>query len=432
MGSAGDEAWAFVPRDMLPVLTRLYVAGGQPTNPFQHIFGLSSSPKLNDVCDGSCAAASDWHTVLVSGEGAGGSHYFALNISAHPAAGTPISLLWTTANDSSWTNRGGESWSVPAFGFTGASPLKSMVAFGSGYDDTPSDGQDQGPWYNAFNPMTGATLLQTQLVKPSGTVAEYGVFADGATALDATTGKAIAAYQADLGGRIWRFAAGTTNASSPLINSGVTHPYYYNSPAAMSRADGSVVLAANDSTYYDDSMNLGTPNYVPNLTVALDVAGAVAASVSLPVTGICADQCHLRNCSGCPKFSGTARPVSSPVILLNTDPVATSGAQVLFSIYQPSTNACNLGQTALVVVDVVLGSNNSLSLVQSEAKAVPGGGLSAGVMLGAGGEVVSGNSGRGTGQSTISKVSGSATPYQIGSSSTVFTAKMVGVSETSN
>lgn len=427
-GNAGDEAWAYVPPDMLKVLTTLYVNGGQPTNPFQHIYGMSSSPKINDVCSGACAEASDWKTVLVSGEGAGGAHYFALDISALPSAPAPISVLWTTSNDPTYAQKGGQSWSVPAFGFIGSSPLRSIVSFGSGYDSDPKDAYTQGRWFTTLDAVTGAEVFAAQIPMSGSSVVEFAVLADTATAVDPSTQRTIAAYQADLGGRIWRYSQASTNAGKPFYDAGPTHPYYY-APAALPRADGSVVLAAVDSTFYDEKINSGT-NYVPNLTVLLDAGGTAAASVALPVTSICADACHHRDCGSCTKFGPTARPISSPVILVNNDPTATAQVQALFSIYQPATSVCAPGQSALVVLDVEIGANNNVSAVQSEAKAVPGGGLSSGITLGAGGEVVTGNSGRGANaQSSVTAVSGQAKPYSLTQQTSNYSARIVGIAE---
>ena len=80
----GEEAFAFIPNDMLPVITKLYAQGGQelPFDKGQHIFGLASSPKVKDMCIGANCQSStggDWHTVLVMPEGAGGNKPFALD-----------------------------------------------------------------------------------------------------------------------------------------------------------------------------------------------------------------------------------------------------------------------------------------------------------------------------------------------------------------
>src|SRR5262249_31746302 len=188
------EAWAYIPPDGLGDIARLYSNNGQPEDPTKHIYGIASSPKVNDVCTGACAAASDWHTMLVSGEGKGGNVYFALDISGQPTANPPFTVLWHTGNMMPYTQTVGESWSVPAFAFvdSGGNPA-ALLLFGSGYDTT-NDGADQGNYLQIVNAFSGSPFLAPiHLSPPGGLYTTYSVIADSVVARDPNTFRAIAA-----------------------------------------------------------------------------------------------------------------------------------------------------------------------------------------------------------------------------------------------
>ncbi len=52
--AGGSEAFAYIPPEMLPVITKLYAQGGQLPDPSKHIFGLASSPKVKSICTANC------------------------------------------------------------------------------------------------------------------------------------------------------------------------------------------------------------------------------------------------------------------------------------------------------------------------------------------------------------------------------------------
>ena len=175
---AGEEAFAFIPLDMMPVINKLYAQGGQnlsadqrvdgTTNSTkahrnlladkgQHVFGLAGSPKVKDMCWGTGCTSSDgsgWHTVLLMTEGPGGNKPFALDITnvvaedafnglTIGAAGTG-SLLWSAAvidradGTHKWDKALGENTSVPAFYMRpslGAAANRLLLS--SGYPTVP-------------------------------------------------------------------------------------------------------------------------------------------------------------------------------------------------------------------------------------------------------------------------------------------------------
>jgi hypothetical protein len=438
---AGSEAWAYVPPDLLPSIASLYASNGQPNDPLRHVYGVASSPKVNDVCTGGCADAADWKTILVSGEGPGGTAYFALDITATPAAPSayqgppPFTVLWHTQDSSLRSAYGGtlgQSWSVPAFAFVGTTSTAAILLFGSGYDGNPADANDQGAYLSVANAAAGTAYLSLpHLGAPASPVATYAVIADSTVAVENSTNKAVAAYQADLGGRLWRLDGGSTApGGTPLYNAGVTHPFYY-SPAVLVTSGRNVVIALNDSTFDDPDLNRCTSTcttaacgcYTPNLTVLFDNDGVLDAEhkVEKPLTDVYQANYNRRACtSTCPKFTSAARPVGSPLLLTNNADGATASLQALFLIYQPSSDSCTMGTSTLVVLDIT-----GTTVVQSVAKQMAG--KASGLFVGAGGEVMVAASGAGSNPSKLSVVAGepSATTF----AGTAATARVVGVAE---
>jgi hypothetical protein len=434
-GAAGAEAWAYVPPALLPVLGSLYANNGEPTAPTEHIYGIASSPKVYDVCSGACATQSDWKTVLIAGMGAGAANYFALDITATPTspagynASPPFSVAWQTADSTRATNytpRIGQSWSVPAYAFVGSGTTTTISPMGSGYDTNLADANDQGAWFFLPVSATGAdSIAAAHLAAPGVTLeTDYALLADTGVAIDndivtgSGTQKAIAAYQVDLAGRLWR-SVGATVAPTLLYTASGTpaqHPFFY-SPAILLRDSGTkrVALALADSSFDDPDMNDATA-FTPNLTVLIDangtlenvaITGASGATYTnaVPITDVCLNSCHAKACTGCTKFSASARPIGSPVLLANTyaDPT-TPQIQALFLVYQPAASSCALGHSYLVVLDL---DTSAPDAVQREAKDA-GAGKASGLAIGGGGALIVGTSGMGQNPSMITIVAGSA------------------------
>jgi hypothetical protein len=179
LGSAtyegGEEAFAFIPKDMLPVITKLYAQGGQKlaVDKGEHIFGLASSPKVKDMCfDSGCASSggSDWHTVLVMPEGPGGNSPFALDITkvideTNGLQMNNLKLLWsapTTSDSTTWDKSLGETTSVPSFYFAGylsSGSADNRVLFASGYPTkSGATYTDQGLWILNASVESGAVV----------------------------------------------------------------------------------------------------------------------------------------------------------------------------------------------------------------------------------------------------------------------------------
>jgi Tfp pilus tip-associated adhesin PilY1 len=191
--SAGTEAFAFLPPDMMPAVRQQYTQGGQKPDPYAHIFGLANSPKSKTMCVQHCsdAATAVWKTLLIMPEGYGGSDTFMLDVT-DPFTGTgiadpPVSVRWHTAyvtGSAVYNTLLGNTISLPAFFFNKTTGMDDYrVLFASGYPVT--DGSTtQGRSLVSASAATGA-ILTTNAVAPGAACAqEYTALTDVATARD--------------------------------------------------------------------------------------------------------------------------------------------------------------------------------------------------------------------------------------------------------
>ena len=139
----GEEAWAFVPQDLLPELVTLSNS--------THNYFVDSSPALyiHDVDkDGiiETTGATPDKVILIFGERRGGNHYYALDVS-NPDFPVYMGRISPTevngASDLSYSELG-ESWSEPTIAeisvdVSGTTKTKVGVFFGAGYDNAIED-----------------------------------------------------------------------------------------------------------------------------------------------------------------------------------------------------------------------------------------------------------------------------------------------------
>ncbi|MEY2690237.1 MAG: hypothetical protein RL375_4437 [Pseudomonadota bacterium] len=180
--TAGDELWAFVPTTVIPDLWRL--ADSDYDN--NHRYYVDATANVGDVFDGT-----NWRTILVSGMGAGGRSYFALDIT-NP---TSPSLLWEFTD----TNLG------MSFGNPVITKNKNhtwVVAFSSGYNNV-SPGDGVGRLY-IRNAVTGAEVATLSTgVGSTGTPSNLGRI--NAWVEKDSDNTALRFYGGDMLGNMWRF-----------------------------------------------------------------------------------------------------------------------------------------------------------------------------------------------------------------------------------
>src|SRR5262249_24244878 len=188
------------------------------TSPFYnqlHHFYVDGSPQASDVQFNN----GSWHTVLVSGERAGGNSVFALDVTTPAAITTEAALASKVLWEFSDANMG-LTFSTPAIAQTAAGAaggnLGFTVFFGNGYN-SPS----QQPYLYALNPQTGAPLPGTPInlcaavpgacnnALPNGLSSVVVTNNLGGIGAEATT-----VYAGDLQGNMWR--VDVSNANSAL------------------------------------------------------------------------------------------------------------------------------------------------------------------------------------------------------------------------
>ena len=151
-----------------------------------------------------------WHTILVSGEGAGGKSMFALDIT-DPAdmtseASLASNVLWEFTDPNL-----GSTFSAPSLGLTNAGTL---LFFGNGYNSST-----QQPYVYALNPQNGAVIEKINLCsfvttacnanQPNGLSTLTLVNSTGSLA-----GPANVLYAGDLQGNVWRVDISNANPAN--------------------------------------------------------------------------------------------------------------------------------------------------------------------------------------------------------------------------
>jgi hypothetical protein len=185
---AGSERWAFVPKPVLPELYQMLNG---------HQFTVDGNFMADDICTGACAAASDWHTLLLTSLRDGGAAITALDVSKSTST-TPTKPTWY------WDfldGNLGATYSTPAMGrlkvnISGTATNKWVTIVGGGYstDVCPTSG--------------GACSTPPVASNPPSEIA------DQVYVIDSTTGNII--------------TDGTTNAKflvDMALGSGAPYPY---------------------------------------------------------------------------------------------------------------------------------------------------------------------------------------------------------------
>jgi type IV pilus assembly protein PilY1 len=209
----GEEAWAFIPRAVLPRLHKL--ADTNWAN--LHEFTVDATPTVGDVFD---AATGTWKTVSVAGLNKGGRAYYALDIT-DPA--NPKALWEFAATDACFGPS--NKFSDCDLGYSYGNPVISKLEDGrwvafvtSGYNNV-SPGDGKGYLY-VLDVMTGEILYKIgtgvgDTGTPSG-LAKIRNWVSGNAAQNNTTARV---YGVDLLGNIWRFDVNDTvdSGGNPLM-----------------------------------------------------------------------------------------------------------------------------------------------------------------------------------------------------------------------
>lgn len=191
----GNEAWAYVPRSVMPNLYRL--ADANYAN--NHIWTVDGSPVVGDVYDKASSNSNNWkwRTILVGGLNGGGRSYYALDITDPDNP----EVLWEYSDDDLGLTFGNPVITKRADG-------KWVVIFASGYNNVnPGNGN---AYLYVLDAVSGERLLKIPTYT-SGTLAAGSTSTPNGLARinnwvdndkDNTTKRV---YGGDLLGNLWRF-----------------------------------------------------------------------------------------------------------------------------------------------------------------------------------------------------------------------------------
>lgn len=394
----GEEAFAYIPPDMLQVVTNLYVQGGQKADPRAHIYGLTSSPKVKNLCWTNCDddATAVWKTVMVMTDGWGGTEAFMLDITNPFSGGSvgnpPLGVLWHTdtvmpADKALYDDYLGKTVSVPAFYFgKSASKDDHRVVFASGYRSTPPTSAAQGITLVNTSIRSGG-LLDADTITPSGcSTVELTTLTDVAAARNfdfREQQQLLGAFFGDTWGNLWRYVpaqvgayndTGTTGALSLVKAFGCAHPLHFSPTVVqMDRDDplnhpGEVyVVQVTNSALDPETESFAASRLVVRKEKRTSVGGGMAADETW-VTG---GQVELVAGSGtlCGVFDpnggggagscsqdlpANARPTSTPLAILKAD---GAGFQIISLWYAPPEAVCGSGRSYLALHEVNVNSN---------------------------------------------------------------------------
>jgi hypothetical protein len=399
----GQEAFAYIPEDMLPVVRRLFAQGGQRPNPSEHIFGLANSPKVKKICTANCTTPSTavYKTVLVMPEGFGGNDLFALDIGTpHGAEGIlhspgtpPVQLLWNTETTVSASDKAefngalGQTISLPGFFFGKSDAMTdTRVIYASGYTDDSSSTKGlalvtASATTGAFKTKVSAAGLGASCGKAPVEPTEPTLLADVAVARyfgAADSERIAAAYIGDTWGNLFRWVPTVDGSNNITAGNGTlsvvdsftcSHPLHLPPTIVqldrydLTKSPGAIYIAQLTNSAHDPLTSAETAGFpATQMVIRKDLAqagGSVIADATFAGTGkitlstanpaqICAVYDAGTNTCTTSMPSG-ARPLSSAIGVLKSD---FAGFVLIALWYRPDSGGCNKGQSYLTVHEV--------------------------------------------------------------------------------
>jgi PilY1 beta-propeller domain len=382
----GNEAYAYMPKSMLRVATRLYAQGGQLPDPRQHIYGLASSPKVKSICTDNCTTdAAVWKTVLVMTEGWGGNGLFMLDVT-DPTASTPFGLLWSSANDqqaSTYNGDLGYTASVPAFTFVPNTAMNDFrVIFSSGYP-TVDGSTTQGRYLMSSAVMDGTIKTANPITAPNSCPIDYTLLTDVGTARRQSkdsNGTAVgrkeflSGYYGDTWGNLWMYTSSA--GPRPIMAMGCNHPLHFSPTVVQPDADDPNNPNAGDIYLVqvtNSSLDTDTERYPASQMVVLkqrfgitgdpSIDTSFATNGKLVLTSANTSQlCGVTNASGTSCLTplpANARPLATPTAILKAD---GTGFITFSNWYAPADANCGKGATYMMIHDM---SGSTFTLKQA-------------------------------------------------------------------
>lgn len=176
---SGNELWGLLPRHLLRSAVAQYREGttnrGQPSDMDNHHYGIAATANQGWVYDPNADDGDgSWRHLLVVGNGIGGNHLMALDVShiSPYAEQGPIELLWSTSESAladDYVSLLGETWSRPTLTYRVSNDLlnaepTSRLVFGAGYASDDANGR--GRTIVVADALTGAVIETAELPAP--------------------------------------------------------------------------------------------------------------------------------------------------------------------------------------------------------------------------------------------------------------------------
>lgn len=388
---AGKEVIAYVPSMVYDNLSRLtdtsYNANGS------HRYFVDSSPMVGDVCTASCTLSTAvWKTLLVSGLGAGGKGFFALNItnpdlSGQNSANTPLFAAANAASIVLWE-------------------FKSDADLGFTFNNSPtklSNGQskqvakfENGRWGvvvgNGYNSADGKSVLYVIFAEgPTGTggtwqaggVDYVKIVADAPAAKDNGLSTPVpfdadgdglvdTVYAGDLKGNMWKFdlsnssASGWTSASLLFVaqdDLGNRQPIINSPEVTLHPTSGNMVLFGTGKFLETgDTASTSEQTFYAVRDTGSTVSGRgalipqVVSTTTLPRDTV-SQGCGASPLPACPGSSqGWYMDLPTPGERTTGTPKLISG-NIFFNTFIPSVSPCEFGGTGwLMALDYLTGA----------------------------------------------------------------------------
>jgi hypothetical protein len=386
--SAGTEAFAFAPPDMLPVIRQQYTQGGQRPSPYDHIFGVADSPKAKTLCVSNCTDAETavWKTLLLMPEGYGGNEIFMLDVTSpfgsNGLAEPPFTVQWHSNYGSlkdGYDAVLGQTISLPAFLMNKTSALDDYrIIMTSGYPVTTGSTTQGRALLTSL--VRDGTIVTNKALAPVATCAqEYTNLTDVATARDFAKdqdNKMIAGYFGDTAGREWRYLLGGNPAAA--MDFGCDHPLHF-SPTVVQLDRDSLTTTHAHEIYpvqvTNSNLDFDTTDLPPSKMIfwkekaETDVDGNITAVVRDTEWGnsgkieltvgnnneICGETTmdKVTGVITCTRqMPPHARPTATPLGILKKD---ASGFQVYTMWYAAALNGCSKGETFFTVHEMSSG-----------------------------------------------------------------------------
>jgi type IV pilus assembly protein PilY1 len=228
-GDTGEELWAFIPKELLSNLTRLYF---DPASKYKQ-YGLDGNivPVVKDVNrNGAIEPADGDFVYILVGMRRGGGTYYALDVTNKTAP----SLMWTSNSPEA-----GESWSTPVvarmnIGSVSQNADKAVVVFGGGYDNVhdtsahPVSPDGTGAGIHILDLASGVQLWRAGADTGANLTLDltgremHRAIPNEVRVLDLNGDRfADRMYATDLGGQIWRFDITNGNDPASLVAGGI-------------------------------------------------------------------------------------------------------------------------------------------------------------------------------------------------------------------